>query len=96
MAKMGYWLAQITITDPAKYAEYTSANGEVFAKFGARFIVRGGRHETRAGPEHQRLVVLAFDSFEIAKACYDSVDYQRLVPIRDAGATVSLAIVEGV
>ncbi|MEL6290396.1 MAG: 50S ribosomal protein L20 [Pseudomonadota bacterium] len=29
------------------------------------------------------------------KACYDSAAYQAIVPIRDAGAKVTLAIVEG-
>lgn len=92
----GYWLARVNITDPDKYKEYVAQNGVAFAKYGGRFVVRGGQSEVRCGPEHQRLIVLEFDSYDQARACYDSEEYQRIVPIRDAGAQVDLVIVEGV
>ncbi|MEO0730958.1 MAG: DUF1330 domain-containing protein [Pseudomonadota bacterium] len=95
MAK-GYWIAMINIKDPASYKEYTSKNGAVFKRYGAEFVVRGGENESRSGHAFARHVVLQFDSLQQAKACYDSDEYQALVPIRDAGADVTLAIVEGV
>ena len=94
MAK-GYWIAMIDITDAEKYGEYTSKNGAVFEAYGARFVIRGGQNEARSGHGFQRHVVLEFASFARAKACYDSPEYQAIVPIRDAGANVTLAIVEG-
>ncbi|MEM1307140.1 MAG: DUF1330 domain-containing protein, partial [Pseudomonadota bacterium] len=87
MAK-GYWIAMITITDPEKYREYTSRNGAVFDAFGATFVVRGGTNEARSGTAFERHVVLEFESYDQARACYDSDAYQALVPIRDAGADV--------
>jgi uncharacterized protein (DUF1330 family) len=65
-------------------------------KYGARFLVRGGASETRRGVEHARHVVLEFDSFAQAKACYDSPEYQAIVGDRDAGADIDIVIVEGV
>ncbi|MEO0792915.1 MAG: DUF1330 domain-containing protein [Pseudomonadota bacterium] len=94
MAK-GYWIAMIDIVNAEKYSEYTAKNGAVFAEYGAAFVVRGGQNEARAGHGFQRHVVLEFESYERAKACYDSAAYQAIVPIRDAGAKVTLAIVEG-
>jgi hypothetical protein len=38
----GYWVARIDVQDEAAYGAYIAANGVAFAKFGARFIVRGG------------------------------------------------------
>ncbi len=94
MAK-GYWIAHVTVKDPEKYKEYVAANAVAFKKYGARFIVRGGKHETRKGADRQRHVVIEFDSFEIAKACCDSPEYKVAAAIRDAAADVDLVIVEG-
>jgi uncharacterized protein (DUF1330 family) len=91
----GYWIAHVTVKDPERYKDYFAANAAVFKKWKANFVVRGGRHETRKGPEYQRHVVLEFDSFETAKACYDSPEYQAAAAIRDAAADVMVLVVEG-
>jgi uncharacterized protein (DUF1330 family) len=44
MAK-GYWLAQVEVTDPERYKDYVAANQIAFRKYGARYVVRAGRHE---------------------------------------------------
>lgn len=95
MAK-GYWIGRLNIVNQEAYERYRSANGAVFEKFGGRFLVRGGDHETRNGDSHQRHVVLEFDSYAQAKACYDSPEYQALLKDRDTGANLDLVIVEGV
>lgn len=94
MAK-GYWIAHVSVKDPEKYKDYVAANAVAFKKYGARFLVRGGRHETRRGSERQRHVVIEFDSFEVAKACYDSPEYKVAAAIRDTAADVDIVIVEG-
>jgi len=94
MAK-GYWIAHVSVTDPELYKQYVAANSVAFQKFGARFVVRGGRHETRRGTERQRHVVIEFDSYATAKACHDSPEYAVAMAIRDRAAIVDLVIVEG-
>lgn len=94
MAK-GYWIAHVTVKDPEKYKGYVAANAVAFKKYGARFIIRGGNYETKKGLERQRHVVIEFDSFEAAKACYDSPEYKVAAAIRDAAADVDVVIVEG-
>lgn len=49
----GYWLARLTVTDPSAYGEYRKRNEVIYAKFGARFIVAGGRAEAAIGPRLQ-------------------------------------------
>ena len=97
MAK-GYWIAHVTITDPERYKDYVAANGVAFKKFGARFVVRGGACEPRSGSAmsaSQRHVVIEFDSYAQAKACYDSPEYKAAAKIRDEAAKAELVIVEG-
>jgi uncharacterized protein (DUF1330 family) len=40
-------------------------------------------------------VVIEFDSYEAAKACYDSPEYQAAAKIRDANGVADLVIIEG-
>jgi hypothetical protein len=46
MAK-GYWIARIDVHNMDGYKEYVAQNGAVFAKYGARFLVRGGNSRPR-------------------------------------------------
>jgi uncharacterized protein (DUF1330 family) len=96
MAK-GYWIAHVTIHDPEGYKKYIAANAVPLAKYGARFVVRSGQHEIPTGniPAGQRHVVIEFDSFETAKACYHSPEYQAAGKIRDQYSTANIVIIEG-
>jgi uncharacterized protein (DUF1330 family) len=94
--KKGYWMAMVDVTDPENYPKYIAANKAAFDKYGAKFIVRGGRAEVREGPAASRMVVLEFDSYQTALDCYHSPEYQAALQIRQACSNAHLAIVEGV
>src|ERR1700692_4751898 len=94
MAK-GYWIARIDIHNMDGYKEYIAQNGAVFKKYGARFLVRGGKHETREGSSRSRNVVLEFPDYETALACYNSPEYARLVAMRSPHSEGDLVIIEG-
>lgn len=96
MSKKGYWIAMVDITDPEAYPGYIAANKAAFEKYGARFLVRGGRHEDPEGPTGTRHVVIEFESYEAALACYNSPEYQEALKIRLASSQAHFAIVEGV
>ena len=67
------------------------------AKYGGRFIVRGGKFETLEGNWNpKRLVVLAFPSGEQAKRWYDSAEYRPLKAMRLKASESNLILVEGV
>jgi uncharacterized protein (DUF1330 family) len=63
MAAKGYWLGRVTVNDQAAYDEYRKLNAAPFAKFGGRFIVRGGRSERILGMARPHNVVLEFPSY---------------------------------
>jgi len=94
MAK-GYWIGHVTVTDPDSYAKYIEANGPIFAKWGARFIVRGGQHQALEGPARDRHVVLEFDSYQDALDCYRSPEYQEVFKLRKDAGIADIMIVEG-
>jgi len=96
MAKKGYWIAHVNITDPERYKDYVAANALAFRKFNARFLVRAGDCVVAKGDlGGRRHVVIEFDSFASAKACYESPEYQAAAKIRDEASDAQLLIIEG-
>ncbi len=91
----GYWIAHIDVTDPEGYKPYTVAIAVPFGKFGARFLVRGGRCETVEGQQRARTVGIEFPSYDAAVACYHSSEYQAAAALRRGKAEIDLLIIEG-
>ena len=90
-----YWIAHVQVNDPHAYEAYRAANAVAFAKYGARFLVRGGPQEVREGAAKPRCVVVEFDSLELARACYESPEYQAAKALRDPVSEADLIIVQG-
>ena len=76
MAK-GYWIAQVDMHDPEAYRAYVAANGAVFQKFGARFLVPVGQSSRPEGTGRQRKVVLEFPSYAGASPATDRPNTSR-------------------
>ena len=91
----GYWLARLTVTDASAYSEYRTRNDAIYAKFGARFIVRGGKAEAAIGPRRQHNVVIEFESYDEAVACFHSPEYQQAAQFLVKGCEVDIVICEG-
>ncbi len=91
----GYWVARMDVRDEEVYSRYVAANARAFARFGARFIVRGGPYTAAEGSARSRNVVIEFPSLEAAEACYHSPEYQTAKRLRDPVATGDLIIIGG-
>jgi uncharacterized protein (DUF1330 family) len=94
MAK-GYWIARVDVQDPEGYQAYVAENAVAFAKFGARFIVRGGQFEAPEGTSRARNVVLEFKDYATALACYRSPEYQKALALRLPHSVIDLVVIEG-
>jgi uncharacterized protein (DUF1330 family) len=91
-----YIIADITISDPDRYAEYRAQVPATVAKHGGRFIVRGGAHERLEGDwQPGRLVVIEFPDMAAARAWYRSQEYGPLVKLRQSASSGSVVLVEG-
>jgi uncharacterized protein (DUF1330 family) len=92
-----YLIANLTVRDPQRFEAYRQAVPAVIARFGGRYLVRGGAVEVREGaPGLERVVVLEFPDMAAARAFYESPDYAPLLELRLAAADGSVALVEGV
>jgi uncharacterized protein (DUF1330 family) len=94
MAK-GYWMASGEVSDVEQYKKYAAANAVPFAKFGAKFLVRGGAFECVEGSSASRNVVIEFPSYEAALACYKSPEYQAAIELRKPVSKLDLIIIQG-
>lgn len=91
----GYWVAFADLTDPEGYKAYIAANAVAFHKYGARFLVRGGKAELAEGHARSRIVVIEFPSHADAIACYHSPEYAAAMVLRQGKSVMDMAIVEG-
>lgn len=94
MAK-GYWIGRVDVSDADAYKAYVGANGEAFAKYGARFLVRGGEFDVVEGEARARNVVIEFPSRQAALDCWKSTEYQRAKALRDGHAIADMVVIEG-
>lgn len=90
-----YWVAHVDVDDPQGYEAYRAANAVAFAKYGARFLVRGGAQQVVEGAMRSRTVVIEFDSLELAQACYHSPEYRAALALRAPVSRADVAIIEG-
>jgi uncharacterized protein (DUF1330 family) len=91
----GYIIARIDVTDPEEYARYTAHTPTVAARFGGRFLVRGGQCVAVEGSGRSRNVVIEFPDYASARAFYASPEYRAILPHALKGSERELVIVEG-
>ncbi len=91
-----YLIARVNITDPVRYAEYMRATPGVIARYGGKFIVRGGETVTLEGPpETSRVVVIEFADLATARAFYNSPEYEAARKLREGAATGQFIAIPG-
>lgn len=94
--KKAYIVVQVDVTNPPQYAEYMKLSPGIIAKFGGRFIARGGRTVTLEGPTvTSRVVLVEFPSFERAQEFYNSPEYEAAKKVRAGAANAQFILVEG-
>lgn len=92
-----YIIADVTTTDQATMDEYRKQVPATVAKYGGRFLVRGGAHETVEGTwKPNRLVIIEFPSLARAKEWYDCAEYKGPKDLRIKAGRTNLVMVDGV
>jgi len=77
------------------YKSYIAANASPFNRYGAKFLVRGGKFEEVEGSSRERNAVIEFPTYEQGVQCWHSPEYQAALRIREPVSTADLVIVEG-
>ena len=92
-----YIIADVTVTDAEKMAQYREWSTKAMQEHGAEVLVRGGAFEVLEGPwTPSRLVLLKFPSREQAKAFYDSQTYTHARSLREGAGIMRMIVVDGV
>jgi uncharacterized protein (DUF1330 family) len=92
-----YVIVQVDVKDPVRYEDYKAMVPPSIAKFGGRFLVRGGQTHTMEGSwSPRRFVVVEFPSVEQAKAWWASPEYAEAKALRQATSDSQLIIAEGI
>jgi len=91
-----YILAEIEVTDPARYEEYKVLAPPAIARYGGRYLVRGGETAVLEGDwQPGRVVVLEFPTLEAARTFYDSPEYRAARDKRKNAAKMNMIAVAG-
>ncbi len=91
-----YVIADVKVTNPAGYEPYRPLAAASIARFGGRFLVRGGAAGLLEGaPAPERIVVIEFPDADTAQRWYNSDEYQQALKIRQANSTARVILVEG-
>ena len=96
---VAYWVARSKVNDSEQYKKYGALATPIIAKFGGKFLARGGKFKILEGPEKfQRFVVIEFPSIEMAVSCHESPEYLEAATHRkkDDASELEVFIVEGV
>jgi uncharacterized protein (DUF1330 family) len=92
-----YVIVQVDVNDPVRYEDYKSMVPPSIAKFGGRFLVRGGKTLTlEGGWAPKRFVMVEFPSVEQAKAWWASPEYAEAKALRQATAESMMIVAEGI
>ncbi len=92
-----YVIADVEIHDPAIYDEYRKLVPATLAKYGGKFLVRGGAFTKPEASDWQpgRLVILEFADRAAAEAWHGSPEYAPALALRQKAAKTRMVIVDG-
>jgi uncharacterized protein (DUF1330 family) len=91
-----YAVVNVRVTDPDRYSEYKDKAPDAIARYGGKYLARGGTVEVLEGEWNpQRLVILEFDSMEHFREWYDSPEYAPLRQLRSETSDTEFVVVEG-
>ena len=90
-------IVQIAINDPDGYHQYEIAgHQEIFDRFSGKVVGLDENVEIVEGSwPYTRTVLIEFPTKELARAWYESDEYQAVVGLRHGAATSNLVIVSG-
>jgi uncharacterized protein (DUF1330 family) len=89
-----FMIVEVETTDEALMAEYRKHTPGLIAKFGGKFIVRGGRTTTlEGGWSPQRVVMIEFPDMASLERFYHSPEYKPVLAMRmKAGKSRAIAV----
>ncbi len=92
-----YLIVSFAVSDPERFAGYREAVPALIAKYGGRYLVRGGDVAALEGSfDGRKRVVLEFPSMEAIHEFWNSSDYAEVKKLRKGAAEFDVLAVPGV
>jgi uncharacterized protein (DUF1330 family) len=92
-----YVISEVDVRDAAGFEAYRTIAAKAIARYGGRYLVRGGAADiAEGGPPPKNIIVVEFPSMERLREWYASSDYAEALKIRQTALDRRLLFVEGV
>jgi uncharacterized protein (DUF1330 family) len=96
-AVSAYVISDVEIRDDELIKEYRRLAQESIAKYGGRYLARGGQVEpVEGGWTPKAIIIVEFPDMARARAWYQSADYAEALTVRARALDRRLIFVEGV
>ena len=91
-----YVISEVEPRDANEFARYRTLAAASIAKYGGRYLVRGGKVELVEGhPPAKTIIVIEFASMAQLQEWYASEDYAEALKVRQTALERRLIFVEG-
>lgn len=92
-----YVIGNIRVKEQSSWDAYRAKVGATIAQYGGEIVMRGKAARVFSGDAQGKdrgdsVVILRFADVAAATRWHDSAEYQAIVPLRNQGADVSLAL----
>ena len=92
----GYWLVRGgSINDNEALASYGALWAPIAEKYGAKILAGKGKINCIEGDDFPRVLIVEFESYDIAVECYQSEEYKNAMVYAHKAYDRELIIVEG-
>ena len=91
----GYLVANIRVEDQEKFSAFAGMAAPVIKAHGGKVLARGPNAERHEGDVTGIVMMIEFDSLEVARRFYFSDNYQAAKAVRDACSQADLMLIEG-
>jgi uncharacterized protein (DUF1330 family) len=92
-----YLIAEHKITDAGKFEEYRTKVASMIARFGGRYLTKGGSQKIleKGYWQPDRVVIIEFPDMAALNGWYNSLEYQPSITLRQDAALDMLITLEG-
>jgi uncharacterized protein (DUF1330 family) len=92
-----YAISEVEMRDAAGFEAYRTIAAQTIAKYGGRYLVRGGTASViEGGPPPKTIIVVEFPTMERLRDWYASPEYAEALKLRRTALDRRLIFVEGV
>ena len=91
-----YVISEVDVKDSASFEAYRTIAAKTIARYGGRYLVRGGAATVaEGGPPPKTLIVVEFPSMSRLREWYTSPEYAEALKLRPTALERRLIFVEG-